>query len=1073
MLKNILRRFLSLAMSAVMILALLPVITVPAQAAEVPGLTDTNIGLDATTNGTWTANGTTIKGEIDGSDGSCGSTSANETTLTIRNNSGETATLSFECDVIIANNGTITVDSDSVNTNGYKVTRELSADGTVTVFLKSGSGTNNKTSITIKNITLTTNKTFTTTFLPAEHGSYTVDNVTITSENASTQPGTQSYTLVATPAAGYKFFGWYNVTDKIYFSDSATTSLSSGKDQFIQPVFIDQSWAIFDVSGTKFYDLNDADSYASSHGNKIVPVADGILPAGEYTISSGNTLLIPFDDAATSYTTMPGSVGKTAVSKNQAVFRTLTMAEGAKLVVNGSLSLPAEVFSPNSSYTGVLSGKCGKLHMNSGSTITLNSGSNLYCWGFITGTGEIVANRGATVYEEFQINDYRGGSATSSLANGKKVFPFTQYFVQNIEAKLTMNYGATETAVCRMYSSSISKADVSVPFIRKDSGGMFNLRSSGSTFVRTYDPVKERSTYEISGDASLDSITISAGATIDSADFNLPIMQSTTVHIKSGTTTVNQSLCMIPGSELIVDKGATVLIASNKSLFVYDHDEWFGNSNGKFVFNNSDFKPEYYTPSRQTNGWKSTFDASQMVDVKLDINGTLQANGYVYTTKSGANITSSTGSGSVVLSSGAGKATVTNQASQDNNGAHVVDIPVTSAQLHNADGTYTPTSSAGTQAATYKAACEYCNHWYKVDGHYTVNLYVDGSTLPQTLCSDTNSVTYGSVTSYVKMKCDDENVQVTADTTNGLTVSGLTAGVSNVYIWTQAVAKIGETEYASLADAVAAYTDGSVIQMTANTEESGFTLTKNVYLDLNGKTVTLTNGLNTGSYKLYGMDSATDDYDGTDAGKISGTVSGTVEPVVQTELKADSEYSYYRYVAIKNGDELSFHRFNISVNGYRFELSSITPECALFFLGKFRGDSTARDYLKSVGFTLSDSNGTIATPSFALPADASTIPVVATEDEASDSMVVFKAPDTYLFEAYLIRAFSKETPSTYQEQFGATATVTFNNGESWTSDKRDLSYLEAWQKVNASEIGDEDKARLNAFLKDLGEDPIS
>lgn len=46
----------------------------------------------------------------------------------------------------------------------------------------------------------------------------------------------------------------------------------------------------------------------------------------------------------------------------------------------------------------------------------------------------------------------------------------------------------------------------------------------------------------------------------------------------------------------------------------------------------------------------------------------------------------------------------------------------------------------------------------------------------------------------------------------------------------------------------------------------------------------------------------------------------------------------------------SFHHFNISVSGYRFELATgDTPQCALFFIGKFQGDDAAKGYLTSLG----------------------------------------------------------------------------------------------------------------------------
>lgn len=60
--------------------------------------------------------------------------------------------------------------------------------------------------------------------------------------------------------------------------------------------------------------------------------------------------------------------------------------------------------------------------MAAGSAITLNSGANLYAWGFITGDGQITATPDATVYEYFQVKDWRGGTATSGMLKNKEKY---------------------------------------------------------------------------------------------------------------------------------------------------------------------------------------------------------------------------------------------------------------------------------------------------------------------------------------------------------------------------------------------------------------------------------------------------------------------------------------------------------------------------------------------------------------------------------------------------------------------------------------------------------------------------
>lgn len=80
MIQRISKRFLSLLLVAVMVLALVPAITLPAFAATngtVTGLSDSNIGLsfDGTADNAWSASGTQIIGKARSTSGSCGGSS--------------------------------------------------------------------------------------------------------------------------------------------------------------------------------------------------------------------------------------------------------------------------------------------------------------------------------------------------------------------------------------------------------------------------------------------------------------------------------------------------------------------------------------------------------------------------------------------------------------------------------------------------------------------------------------------------------------------------------------------------------------------------------------------------------------------------------------------------------------------------------------------------------------------------------------------------------------------------------------------------------------------------------------
>lgn len=718
MAREALKRFSPLLLCVLMVSLLLPIISKADTIGDPFSVEGLTVSSDSATCTALSAN------SFSASLSTSGCTSTSTATLTL-SSTKTNATLSFKYEVTITGTASVSIGSTTATDTG-SYSDLITSDLKITLSCTAASSS---AGIKITEVSLVADTTPTVTFIPADstRGSYTVNGEVITSTQQKTNPSSTDYLLKATAASDYRFYAWYNGNTQLSKSD--TFNFKTDTDATIRAEFVPKSSPVFSCGGQEFLKLDDAVSYAQSQSDKvIVLVGDGTLPAGNYTIPAGITLLIPYNDTHTLCTTIPESTGRVSAAKNQKPYVTLTMAAGASIVVDGAISVSAAVSSNNSSYTGLVSGSYGRIYMDTDSSISLNSTGKLYCWGYITGNGEIVAKSGSTVYEAFQIADYRGGSATSTLNSDKKVFPFSQYYVQSIEASLTIEFGAAETAVCRLYSTSYTKADVSVPFISSSNNGMFNI-SSGGSFRKTYDPATERVTYEVNGDASLSSITINAGARVDSINFNLPIMGNTTVHIQSGTTTLNQGVCLIPGAELIIDEGASANIASGVSVFVYDRSDWVYKewdtetvtagegeilrySSSGFIIGGTDFRATYYTPSRNADNskcWTSKFTGTQLKDVRIDINGTLQVTGNLYTTEHGADIVSTTGNGSIIFSNDAPGNTVTNQYMQSRkeftsgsgyttDAAGYKEIAATPAQLHNANGSYTATAgkSAGT-----------------------------------------------------------------------------------------------------------------------------------------------------------------------------------------------------------------------------------------------------------------------------------------------------------------------------------------------------------------------------------------
>ncbi len=496
-----------------------------------------------------------------------------------------------------------------------------------------------------------------------------------------------------------------------------------------QTVADDAQFIIKGNTSKTYTDLNEADK-ACPNGGVIVLTNNGTLKAGSYTISKGHTLLIPFD----SDNTLCGSTVAKEITpdngyKTPKAYRTLILAKDANIDVLGGISVGGQQYATSNAMSeaaggpGTPSGDCGVINMKNGGSITLENGSNLYVWGFITGqnksegnntvgVGTITAKSGSKVYENFVIGDYRGGFATSGLVSNKEhVFPFNQYTIPNIEIPLTLEYGASEITSGNAYTNAVKLGPIVLreattnPFnlsLISNSGSLFTM-ASGSTVKKWYDPQTDEQCYETTGNLSINSVKISiSGASITSSDYVLPLTSSMSVNIKNGTVTIPYDIALIPGSKLVVGKDATlemeITSAKNKyaDLYVYDVKDW-----GQYAYSGYYWKPyNFRLTDHLTHNGKST---DGLASAELEVNGTLNVKGgNIYTTTSGGNICSED-FGKIYFSSKPNENATTTQLL---NVSDKKSINVTAAKLRNASDAlndYTATTgSAANTTFTYK-----------------------------------------------------------------------------------------------------------------------------------------------------------------------------------------------------------------------------------------------------------------------------------------------------------------------------------------------------------------------------------
>ena len=685
--------------------------------------------------------------------------------VTIANTSDSKAVITFDYKAYKDGNGTCAFSEGS---NGSK-TLTLDIGESVTYILTANAKSERTSQVTgyleLSNFT----------FVPVVDAKVTFDyNETfgsITVNNESIEPGTvceipaEGKTITAIPNNGVEFLGWVDTAanNRIISTDS-TYLYSTAENTSVKAIFIDDnSEAHFalgtlaeqkykDASGAgslvaptiTYYVVNkthlfeDFDSAAAEASNntasKTMVLLNDATLAGDHTIPSGVTLLIPFDDANTLYKKEAQSTGGYVTPS---AYRTLTLAEGATLTINGELSVSAKHKYANAGAGNgsTPTGKVGWIEMEDGSSITINKGGTLYAYGYVTGSGNIeesgiiTVKSGGNVYEYFQFMDFRGGTATTEIKN--KVFPLSQYYVQNVEVPMTYEMGANEYSYTTIYMSS-SAFGSSVKFIgAKGSGAMFELSSGSAT--KYYDGSTDRLIVMADGDMSLSPIEMKVATdSMNSSNYVLPITNNLTIEIKEGSNvSLAQDVAFLPGSKIIVHKDAVCTVAKGVNVYIYDADEWstycYGGNTSKSGLD-AEFWPLDYAPGRKT-----TRTEADLVDASILVNGYVDASeGNIYTTKGGANIYSTNEEpGKVNLRPGAEGATTY----QYRQSAETYDsIPITSAKLKNSEeNSYVDTSISSAVLEYYYENGRWTIDCEELQSHQWITLEIN----PKPTCTET------------------------------------------------------------------------------------------------------------------------------------------------------------------------------------------------------------------------------------------------------------------------------------------------------------------------------------------------
>jgi hypothetical protein len=508
------------------------------------------------------------------------------------------------------------------------------------------------------------------------------------------------------------------------------------------------------IGTTSYATLEAALAYANNNPSQdvvIIMTNDYTLPAGYYTLPARATLIVPMSDEQETGYEIVNRVSNNSAARLEDLqpyeFRRLTFAKGVNMDVHGTIELTCTQRASDDGYAAMPYGPYGHLVMEEGSHMTLQSGSLLRAWGYMTGKGETDARRGSKVREQFQMGDWKGGGESFKMldvnTNQGRVFPISQYFIQNIESPVKYHPGAilsTTTSVSAAQGGIALTAMANDIVIVGVSGGdpaMFFMDQEAdaeNTWVRKwYNAEDDVQTYDVNTGAHIGSMVLDLGKLgttplkMNSGMFVLPITNNMKIHLLSGSMDFTQVTSLLPGAEVEVDKESTVTIYNNPdpevfsgALIIYDKDQWGEYANGKCIECKWDSKEEKWVDGMETGyytkvvkyspSWDGALVAGKPADGKptvrhedacpddasINVHGTFATGeGYLLTTEGGANIFSS--------NEDAGTFICSQNPPSDETLAGLYVLPINNnsaakklylAKLKNADETYTETAGA-------------------------------------------------------------------------------------------------------------------------------------------------------------------------------------------------------------------------------------------------------------------------------------------------------------------------------------------------------------------------------------------
>ena len=528
-------------------------------------------------------------------------------------------------------------------------------------------------SLTISNVSLTEK--------PSEFPDVTVNAMGEGSGKVQTAKSSDGVTLTATADSGAVFIGYLDEQGNVLSSNAAYSFMPTSATTVCALFGKESSQKNFRVGrygrGYCYTDtLEEALAMVRYFTDKTIIVNKEVVLSGDYSIPADVTLVVPeapetgMTDCVL-YTNDPHIVTATTP---EGVYKRLVLDTGSTLEVKGTLYVGGSMYiniDGDDSYA--MTGKYGMLYLKNGSTVNLTNGSRLYAWGFVCGGGVVNASAGSSAYEMLQICDWRHGTNTLLTILGS-AFPFEQFYVQNIEAKIVFQPGASEI-VLGLGSLGGIAVPVSLPFIGEAGSSLFSVNNGEIAKYVGLD--WDDSTYKAKTDSSADPVIqdkklhiditgtakvthfplvsifgadsnfvtsmsqtssnptdfMSMFAMLDTNFLSIPISNMSINLAEDSYLSTDQPLTILPGSDITI--GERSLFELNASVTAIDSEAWclshaYDDNNKPVSYHFTGKKGQDVVKLQHSPSYTDTRTNTTMADpenaASIVIDGTLQVN---------------------------------------------------------------------------------------------------------------------------------------------------------------------------------------------------------------------------------------------------------------------------------------------------------------------------------------------------------------------------------------------------------------------------------------------------------------